>query len=365
MDVFISYSRENREVVERLVGAVTQAGYSVWWDKDVPPHLSYADVISQQIQEAKAAIVIWSSRAGASQWVRAEADLAREHGKLIQASVDGTTPPMPFNQIQFVSIAGWQGEADHPGWLKIRESLLALCGPGTGGTAAPVSMPTQPPVQPSVPAPTQPPVMAVAPTRPPSPFPAGPAAQGRKSSSFVLLGIITLSVAALIAVGLLVLTRGKGTPAAPAPAPAAPGPQANTLPPAAPVGPVAPANPPPVESRADIVPQRLVTIGGAGPYQAACRTGRVSGLDPNGDNFLALRGRPGDGGAPLEELGPGRQVLVCDTGSANGRAWFGIVYGPDDPEDSCGIVLPADAPRPYRGTCNSGWVSAGFVALED
>ena len=358
--------------MERLVGAVVQAGYSVWWDKDLPPHLSYGDVITQQIQEAKAAIVIWSGRAGSSQWVRAEADLAREHGKLIQASVDGTTPPLPFNQIQFVSIADWQGEADHPGWLKILESLRALCGPGGGATAAPtqppVPAPSQPPV--SIPPPpltqpslTQPPLTQppAAPTRPPAPF---PAPRGGKSGSFVLIGIITLSVAALIAVGLLVLTRGKGTPAPTAPAPvtasATPAPQAEGNVPAAPV---VPANPPTGRSSAEIVPDRLVTIGGPGSFQEGCQTGHVSGLDPDGDNFLALRGRPGAGGAPLEELGPGREVLVCDSGNAGGNAWFGIVYGPADPENACGIPGTPAEPGPYRGSCNSGWVSAGFVVV--
>jgi hypothetical protein len=344
--------------VERLVGAVMRAGYSVWWDKDLPPHLSYGDVITQQIQEAKAAIVIWSGRAGSSQWVRAEADLAREHGKLIQASVDGTTPPLPFNQIQFVSIADWQGEADHPGWLKILESLRALCGPGAGAgvpaapTQPPVPAPSQPPVSPL----TQPP--APAPTRPPAPF---PAQRGGKSGSFVLIGIITLSVAALIAVGLLVLTRGKNAPAPPASAPAT----APVAPPAQPRAdaPAAPANPPAGASSAEIVPDRLVTIGGPGAFQEGCQTGHVSGLDPNGDNFLALRGRPGAGGAPLEELGPGREVLVCDTGNAGGSAWFGIVYGPNDPENACGIPgTPAES-GPYRGSCNSGWVSARFVVV--
>ena len=126
-DVFISYSRDDPAAVRALAEAVAREGYSVWWDEALPPHLSYGDVIADEIGTAKAAIVVWSEAAFASQWVRAEADVARNQKKLVQTSLDGRMPPMPFNQLQFVSIGDWRGEADHPGWLRVKESLAALC----------------------------------------------------------------------------------------------------------------------------------------------------------------------------------------------------------------------------------------------
>lgn len=59
VDVFISYSRDNQSVVRKLADAVKAEGYSVWWDDELPPHLSYGDVITEKIAEAKAAIVVW------------------------------------------------------------------------------------------------------------------------------------------------------------------------------------------------------------------------------------------------------------------------------------------------------------------
>ena len=47
VDVFISYSRDNQAVVRRLAEAVAGEGYSVWWDAELPPHLSYGDVITE------------------------------------------------------------------------------------------------------------------------------------------------------------------------------------------------------------------------------------------------------------------------------------------------------------------------------
>ena len=135
VDVFISYSRDNQAVVRRLAEAVAGEGYSVWWDAELPPHLSYGDVITEKIGAAKAAIVVWSKSAAASEWVRAEADVARGQKKLIQTSIDDVMPPMPFNQIQFASIGDWGGETDHPGWNKVKMSLEALCGDGEGSRA--------------------------------------------------------------------------------------------------------------------------------------------------------------------------------------------------------------------------------------
>jgi len=128
VDVFVSYAREDQAFAQRIAHAAAREGYDVWWDDDLPPHLSYGEVITEKIGNAKAAIVVWSHRSAESEWVRAEADLARSQKKLIQTSIDDRQPPMPFNQIQFASIGDWNGEPDHPGWKKVRASLAALCG---------------------------------------------------------------------------------------------------------------------------------------------------------------------------------------------------------------------------------------------
>lgn len=127
-DVFISYAKANQPAVRRLAEAVKGLGYSVWWDEELPPHLSYSDVIADRIGAARAAIVVWSEAAVASQWVRAEADMARLQNKLVQTSIDARMPPMPFNQIQFAAIGDWRGEQDHHGWMKVKASLEVLAG---------------------------------------------------------------------------------------------------------------------------------------------------------------------------------------------------------------------------------------------
>lgn len=195
-DVFISYARDNQAVVRVLAEAVKRAGYSVWWDDELPPHLSYGDVITEKIGSAKAAIVVWSESAAASEWVRAEADVARNLKKLIQTSIDERQPPMPFNQIQFASIGDWHGEEDHPGWRKVKESLAALCGPAapTEATARGYAFPAAPP----------------------------PAAPVRTAGTpRLLIALLAMLILIILAGGALLLMRGE-TPVATATPPAAP-----------------------------------------------------------------------------------------------------------------------------------------------
>lgn len=128
VDVFISYSRSDKEAVGRLAKKIESEGYKVWWDAELPPHKSYGEVITAKIEDAKAAIVVWSPEAAKSEWVRAEADMARNYRKLVQTALGDIIPPLPFNQIQFADIGDWQGEDDHPGWAKVMVSLRELCG---------------------------------------------------------------------------------------------------------------------------------------------------------------------------------------------------------------------------------------------
>src|SRR3954469_20423832 len=108
-DVFTSYARPDEARAEQIAEVLRSHGYRVWRDDDLPAHRAYAEVIEERLKSAKAAIVLWSVDAAKSQWVRAEADAARSLGTLIQASLDGTVPPMPFNQIQCADLNGWDG----------------------------------------------------------------------------------------------------------------------------------------------------------------------------------------------------------------------------------------------------------------
>jgi adenylate cyclase len=131
-DVFISYARSTESQARRIAGALRALGYGVWQDDELPAHRSYAEVIEEQLNSAKAVVVVWSAEAAKSEWVQSEADRARVDRKLVQLTVDGAPLPMPFDRIQCADLAGWNGEAAAIGWKKVAASIAALV-----GTAAP------------------------------------------------------------------------------------------------------------------------------------------------------------------------------------------------------------------------------------
>jgi len=127
--IFISYARCDEAVAAAVADTLRQGGYEVWRDDELPAHRSYADVIEERIKGASAVVVLWSSEAAKSQWVRAEADTARSALTLVQATLDGTIPPMPFNQIQCADLQGWNAKNATSGWRKLLASVTELAGP--------------------------------------------------------------------------------------------------------------------------------------------------------------------------------------------------------------------------------------------
>src|SRR5215204_5133908 len=127
-DIFVSYARPDEPHADRVAEALRAEGFRVWRDDELPAHRSYTDVIEERLANAKAVVVLWSSVSARSQWVRAEADAARSAGILVQVTIDGSIPPMPFNQIQCADLTAWDGRPGGPGWKKLAGSVTALAG---------------------------------------------------------------------------------------------------------------------------------------------------------------------------------------------------------------------------------------------
>jgi adenylate cyclase len=134
-EIFVSYARSTVAQAKAIAEALRALGYSVWRDDDLPAHRDYSEVIEERLRAAKAVVVVWSAEAAKSQWVRAEADFAREAGTLVQLTLDGAPLPMPFNRIQCADFVGWAGDFDEAGWKKVVASVAELIG-GPGQPAA-------------------------------------------------------------------------------------------------------------------------------------------------------------------------------------------------------------------------------------
>jgi adenylate cyclase len=125
-EVFVSYARKDEAQASRIAEALRAQGHRAWRDDELPPHRAYAEVIEERLNSADAVMVLWSEDAKKSQWVRAEADDARNRGTLVQATLDGTIPPIPFNQIQCADLSSPESPEKSPGWTKLVGSIQAL-----------------------------------------------------------------------------------------------------------------------------------------------------------------------------------------------------------------------------------------------
>jgi len=135
--VFISYARSDEPLASLIADGLREGGFQVWRDDELPAHRPYAEVIEERVNGAKAVVVLWSAEAAKSHWVRAEADTARAALTLVQASLDGSMPPMPFNQIQCADLKSWDGQRTAPGWRKLLASVTELAGSGPSTEVSP------------------------------------------------------------------------------------------------------------------------------------------------------------------------------------------------------------------------------------
>lgn len=118
-EVFVSYSRANRDRIVTVSDALEGSGYSVWWDKQLKPGDDYALLIEEQIEASKCVVVAWSETARTSLWVRAEANEALDAGKLVQIRLDQAKPPLPFSALNLVDFSSWGGAREDESWTTL------------------------------------------------------------------------------------------------------------------------------------------------------------------------------------------------------------------------------------------------------
>ena len=107
---------------------------------------------------------------------------------------------------------------------------------------------------------------------------------------------------------------------------------------------------------------RPVKYGGSDVTDACAANSIVVGLNPDGDNFLAVKAKPSLKSKRIDKLGPNAEVYPCD--STDDGQWIGIVYDGDGKWTArCGVTSPVARRRSYDGPCQSGWVSAKYLEL--
>jgi hypothetical protein len=122
-DIFISYASADRERARMVADALMARGWSVWWDRTIPPGKEFDQVIEEALDAAKCVVVLWSRTSTASTWVKTEASDAMRRKILVPALIDDTKIPLEFRRLQAADLSDWQGETAHEQFDQLCESI--------------------------------------------------------------------------------------------------------------------------------------------------------------------------------------------------------------------------------------------------
>ena len=125
-DIFLSYASADRELARLLADTLAKHGYSVWWDRTIPPGRVFDEVIQEAIQDARCMVVLWSADSVRSNWVKTEAAEGAARGMLVPALVGEVAPPIEFKRIQSANLSQWNGDETDGEYRNLLASIEGL-----------------------------------------------------------------------------------------------------------------------------------------------------------------------------------------------------------------------------------------------
>lgn len=139
VNVFVSYSRDDRKTVLPIIQALENSGLTVWWDGLLEAGTVFLQTTEQALEQADAVLVLWTKTSVNSNWVRDEATIGRDSGRLVPITTDGSMPPLGFRQFHVVDLSSSKNSPDAPEFQNVTQSIRALMGqPLTGHPPAPL-----------------------------------------------------------------------------------------------------------------------------------------------------------------------------------------------------------------------------------
>jgi TIR domain len=87
-DIFLSYSRDDQPTARRFAEGFEREGFSVWWDQTLRSGEAYDQFTEKALKDAKAVVVLRSSKSAESRWVRTEAAIAHRNQTLVPVMIE-------------------------------------------------------------------------------------------------------------------------------------------------------------------------------------------------------------------------------------------------------------------------------------
>jgi hypothetical protein len=126
--LFLSYSREDASQVGPLATALEEEGHKVWWDRHITGGQEFADAIECALESADVIIACWTEKSIRSGWVRDEAAVGRDKGRLVPLSLDGCRAPLGFRQYHTIELRNWDGNPQSPALDPVKAAIAERMG---------------------------------------------------------------------------------------------------------------------------------------------------------------------------------------------------------------------------------------------
>jgi hypothetical protein len=134
-DVFVSYTKKDRALVEGIVHDLAAEGLTVFFDRKIPLGSAWDETIERELDRARAVIVVWTDASVASRWVRREARAAAQDDKLLPLICRSCRIPLEFSDLQSVDLTDRRPcDRTHAGWRQVVDAVRSR--PRVDGAAA-------------------------------------------------------------------------------------------------------------------------------------------------------------------------------------------------------------------------------------
>jgi TolB-like protein/Tfp pilus assembly protein PilF len=135
-DLFVSYARADRARVTPLIAALEGEGWSVWWDPEIAPGQEFDRLIADELEKARAVIVVWTPGSVTSRWVRGEARVAADRGVRAPVRFEAAQLPIDLRAIHTTDLDDWAEDAKAPTFQELVRAVRALLGEGAADAPA-------------------------------------------------------------------------------------------------------------------------------------------------------------------------------------------------------------------------------------
>lgn len=138
-DIFLSYAREDLDRVIPIAHELEKLGWSVFWDKKIPPGKRWRIYLKEKLDESRCVLVVWSPDSIKSNWVHAEAEEALNRDILIPLLLDAVKPPFGLGDIQAADLSNWKNKSNDPEFQQLIDAITDIIPLSQKSSSQPVS----------------------------------------------------------------------------------------------------------------------------------------------------------------------------------------------------------------------------------